>query len=90
MASILHLSQNMEDELLGCDMDARAAHAPPTLAFVVAHRDQHGGRGRSGHGGRGDRGMSNQCSALGSCNYIVPFARLRTPFCCSGHLLSAS
>jgi hypothetical protein len=73
MASILHLAQNMEEELpLSVDPAANPrATALAISAFVAARRNSFGGR-HSARGGRGGRGpMPNKCSACGGLDHIM-------------------
>jgi hypothetical protein len=51
MASILHVPQNMDEELHNSAITAPTSRAPPVSAFVVAGRGSHCGRGHSNRGG---------------------------------------
>jgi hypothetical protein len=77
MANILHLGQDMEEELpLSVDPAANPrATAPPISAFVVAGRNSSGGR-HNARGGRGGRGpMPNKCIACGGLDHIMSSSR---------------
>jgi hypothetical protein len=63
MANILHLAQNMDEELHASYLAAPAGTASPISPFVAIGRGNHGGRGYDNRGGRGGRGLSNKYSA---------------------------
>jgi hypothetical protein len=71
MASILHLAQNMEEELPGAYITAPNGPPSPTSAFVVVGRGSHGGRNNPPRGNRGGRGLPNKCSGCGSLDHIL-------------------
>jgi hypothetical protein len=71
MASILHMAQNMDEELPAPAMPAPDGPTPPIFAFVVACRGSNSGRGHNPRGAHGGRGMPNKCSACGSLNHIL-------------------
>jgi hypothetical protein len=51
MAIILHLAQNMKEELPGTDLTTPTGQAPPIFALKASSRGSHGGRGHIGCGG---------------------------------------
>jgi hypothetical protein len=57
MANILHLAQNMDEELHASNLAAPAGTASPISPFVAIGRGNHGGRGYDNRGGRGGRGL---------------------------------
>jgi hypothetical protein len=63
MASILHLAENMEEELAGADVFAPSGPSSPISVFVATGRGSHGGRGNPHRGNRGGRGLPNNCCA---------------------------
>jgi hypothetical protein len=65
MINILHLAQNMEEELPGPNMVAPPIPASPIFAFVAA------GRGHIGRDGRGGRDVPNKYIACGSLDHIM-------------------
>ena len=71
MINILHLAQNMEEELPGPNMVAPPIPASPIFAFVAAGRGSRGERGHPTHGGRGGLGLPNKCGACGSPDHIM-------------------
>jgi hypothetical protein len=66
MANILHMAQNMEEELPGTDMPARANTAPPLFAFVAPSRGSHDGRDHPDCGGRNGRSSLDRDTASNS------------------------
>jgi hypothetical protein len=79
MANILHLAQNMEEELLpSADPSSKPpTPAPPICAFMAAGRASYGGR----HNTRGDRSrrgpLPNKCSGCGERPHHVLLHSLR-------------
>jgi hypothetical protein len=71
IANILHLAENMDDDLPNSTLAAPDGPAPPISAFVITGRNLHGGRGPNTRGGHGGRGFTNKCSACGSLNHII-------------------
>jgi hypothetical protein len=71
MAIILHLAQNMKEELTGTNLPPPVGTALQFFAFVAAGRGSHGGRGHPGRGGRGGRGLPNMCNACGSMDHML-------------------
>jgi hypothetical protein len=71
MASILHLVQNMEEELPGADATVPSRHASPISAFVDPRRGSHGGRGNYKRGSCGGRGLPNECNGCGNLDHIL-------------------
>jgi hypothetical protein len=73
MAIILHLAQNMEEELpLVVDLAPNPpAPTSPIFTFVTAGRNSSGGR-YNARGGRGGRGpLPNKCSGFGEPYHIM-------------------
>jgi hypothetical protein len=68
MAIILHLAQNMEEELPGIDLTVLACPSSPISAFVAIGRGSHGGRGHNIRGRRGGRGFGR---VFGGLNHIM-------------------
>jgi hypothetical protein len=71
MANILHLAQNMDEDVTTPGMPAPNDPAPPISAFVAVGRGSNTGRGHIPRGTRGGRGLPNKCSACGSLNHIM-------------------
>jgi hypothetical protein len=71
MASVLHLAQDMDEELPNSDLATLASSAYPIHAFVADGRGFHSGRGHNNRGRRGSRGMPNKCNACGSLDHIL-------------------
>jgi hypothetical protein len=71
MAIILHLAQNIDEELTYSNLPVPNGRAPLTFAFVAASRGSHTGRGHNNRGGRGGRGLPNKSNACGSVNHIL-------------------
>jgi hypothetical protein len=71
MANILHLAQNMDEELPAPAIPATNGPAPPIYAFVAACHGSNIGQGNNPRGTRGGRGRPNKCSACGSMNHIM-------------------
>jgi hypothetical protein len=62
MVSILHLAQNMDEEVTAPGLSSPDTSAPPISAFVVVGRGSNNGRGHNSRGTRGGRGLPNKCS----------------------------
>jgi hypothetical protein len=71
MANILHLAQNMEEDIPGIDLPAHGGPVPSISAFVAVGRGSHGGRGNPTRGGRAGRGLPNKCNGCGSLDHIM-------------------
>jgi hypothetical protein len=71
MANILHLAQNMDEELPAPTLTCLDAPTPPIFAFVAACRGSNNGRGHNPRALRGGRGLPNKCSACGSLTHIL-------------------
>jgi hypothetical protein len=71
MANILHMAQDMDEELPDSYLTALVGPTFPSSALVAISRGFHSGRSHSNRGGRGGRGMPNKCSACGSLNHIM-------------------
>jgi hypothetical protein len=73
MAIILHLAQNMEEELPEANITAPRWPPSPIFAFVAVGRGSHGGRSNPSppRGSRGGRGLPNKCSGCGSLDHIL-------------------
>jgi hypothetical protein len=72
MASILHLVQNMDEEVNAMGQPAPYTSAPYDLsAFVAVGRGSNSGRGHIRRGTRGGRGLPNKCTACGSLNHVM-------------------
>jgi hypothetical protein len=71
MAIILHMAQNMDEELNDSSLTGRDSPAPPIYSFVAACRSSQSGLGHCSRGGRGCRGLANKCSACGSLNHLM-------------------
>jgi hypothetical protein len=72
MANILHMAQNMDEEVSSAPgLPAPDTSLPPISAFVAAGRGSHNGRGHNPHGPRGGRGLPNKCNACGSLDHIM-------------------
>jgi hypothetical protein len=73
MVNILHVAQNMEEELPP-SVDLASNHpspAPQIYAFVAAGRNSYGGR-YNARGGRGGRDpLPNKCSDCGGLDHIM-------------------
>jgi hypothetical protein len=70
MANILHMVQNMADDLLDSTMTAPGGPALSIFVVVAAGRNSHEWRGHNTRGGRGGRGLPKKCNACGSLNHI--------------------
>jgi hypothetical protein len=70
MAILLHLSQNMDEELPAPALPASDGPDPPIFAFVAPSRGSTSGRGNNPRGTHGGRGLTNKCSACGT-NHIM-------------------
>jgi hypothetical protein len=68
---ILHLEQNMDEEVTAPGLPASNTSAPPISAFVGVARGSSSGRGHIPRGTRCGRGLPNKCSACGSLNHIM-------------------
>jgi hypothetical protein len=71
MASILHMAENMDEDIAAPGLLASDTPAPPISAFVAIGRGSNSGRGHNSRGTRGGRGLPNKCSACGSLNHIL-------------------
>jgi hypothetical protein len=71
MAILLHMAQNMDEDLNDSNLTSRDSPAPPIYSFVAACRSSQSGRGHNNRGGRGCRGLPNKCSACGSLNHLM-------------------
>jgi hypothetical protein len=71
MAVILHMAQNMDEEVTAPGMPAPYTSAPPISAFVAASRGSNSERGLIQRGTRGGRGLPSKCSACGSPNHFM-------------------
>jgi hypothetical protein len=60
MANILHLAQNMEEELAATNQLAASDTAPSIFAFTAVGSGCHGGRCQPGRGDRSGRGLPNK------------------------------
>jgi hypothetical protein len=71
MANILHLAQNMEEELPCSDLPSSLDSVTPISALVAVGHGSHGVRGHVNRGGRSGRGLPNKCSACGSLDHML-------------------
>jgi hypothetical protein len=71
MANILHVAQNMDDELPDPALIALAGPAPPIFALSAVDRCSNNGRGHTPRGTRGGRRLPNKCSACDTLNHIL-------------------
>jgi hypothetical protein len=71
MVNILHLVENMEEDLPNSDLSASHGSGTPIASSAATDRGYHGGRRYNNRGGRGGRGLPNKCSACGSQDHIL-------------------
>jgi hypothetical protein len=71
MVSILHLAQNMDEELPAPALPATNGPALPISILVVVCRGSNSGRDNNPRGTRGGRGLPIKCSACDSLNHIL-------------------
>jgi hypothetical protein len=71
MTIILHVANNMEEEVAYPGMLAPDTSTPSISAFVVVGRSSNNGREHNFRGNRGGRGLPNKCIACGSLNHIL-------------------
>jgi hypothetical protein len=71
MANIIHLTQNMDEELPAPALPYPDGPTPPNYAFVAVDRGSNSERERNPRGTRGGRGVPNKCNACGSVNHIM-------------------
>jgi hypothetical protein len=71
MASILHLEQDMDEEVTAPGQSVLDKSAPSIPALVASGRGTNSGRGHNPRGTRGGRGLPKKCSACGNLNHIL-------------------